>query len=338
CLTCGARNEHTTHSCPISKVCFSCGMKGHINANCPNRGIRYNESKYDDCHRCGSSQHSTNECPTLWRLYDYLTDTTRKITLEARRARKDLPLGGGGEGYIAEDVWCYNCGGSGHWGDDCKAMPHNGDVPAEHSAFGSRNLFSGPFADFNADQASTCRRELRDWELEEYWEDSVPTNVGKKGRKKEMAKAKATYLEEGDTEDWFSQRKQPASSGDRGVGTHPPPRPAKMKVSIPRSLQDRLKDAPEERASKSVKDSDRRRDRDRDRYLDGGRDRYKERDRDRESHKDRESNRSRDGPKRNGDQGKDKGSAGGRSLLERMGSQNNGRTDHKPRYRGGYSR
>jgi len=32
CLTCGARDEHSTRSCPISKVCFTCGMKGHINA------------------------------------------------------------------------------------------------------------------------------------------------------------------------------------------------------------------------------------------------------------------------------------------------------------------
>lgn len=31
CLTCGARNEHSTRGCPISKVCYSCGMKGHIN-------------------------------------------------------------------------------------------------------------------------------------------------------------------------------------------------------------------------------------------------------------------------------------------------------------------
>lgn len=34
CLTCGARNEHLTRSCPIGKVCFTCGMKGHINAVC----------------------------------------------------------------------------------------------------------------------------------------------------------------------------------------------------------------------------------------------------------------------------------------------------------------
>ncbi|KAK1236560.1 hypothetical protein PQX77_000112 [Marasmius sp. AFHP31] len=232
CLTCGARNEHSTHSCPISKVCFSCGMKGHINANCPNRGLRYNESKYDDCHRCGSSQHSTNECPTLWRLYDYLTEAARNVTLENRRARKDLPLGGGGEGYIAEDVWCYNCGGSGHWGDDCKVMPHNGDVPAEYSAFSSHNLFSGPFADFDADQVSTSRRELRDWEREDYWGDRVPTNVGKKGKKKEIAnlRAKANPVEDDDGDNWFERSAKSQQSGTRGNGLAPPTRPAKMKI------------------------------------------------------------------------------------------------------------
>ncbi|KAG7096972.1 hypothetical protein E1B28_004369 [Marasmius oreades] len=315
CLTCGSRNEHTTHSCPISKVCFSCGMKGHINANCPNRGLRYNESKYDDCHRCGSSRHSTNECPTLWRLYDYLTETGRKLMLETRRARKDLPLGGGGEGYIAEDMWCYNCGGSGHWGDDCKVMVHNGDVPTEYSAFGSHNLFSGPFVDFDADQPSTSHRELRDWEREDYWGDHVPTNVGKKGRKKEMASltAKATHIEEeGDTEDWFSRRKEPAvSSVDRGTIGHLPTRPGKMRVSIPKSLRDRLVDAPEERTFKRSKENDRRREKDRDRET---------------REEDRGSNRSRD--ERRGEVGR---GSGGRSLLERM-------TDNKPRYRGGYPR
>jgi hypothetical protein len=32
CLTCGARDDHSTRSCPISKECFNCGMKGHISA------------------------------------------------------------------------------------------------------------------------------------------------------------------------------------------------------------------------------------------------------------------------------------------------------------------
>ena len=34
-----------------------------------------------------------------------------------RRQKVDLELGDGGEGYIGEDEWCYNCGGDGHLGD-----------------------------------------------------------------------------------------------------------------------------------------------------------------------------------------------------------------------------
>ncbi|KAF9075833.1 hypothetical protein BDP27DRAFT_960043 [Rhodocollybia butyracea] len=150
CLTCGVRNEHSTNSCPISKVCFSCGMKGHLNAvsgcwlrpcssnshvfhkSCPNRGKLANT--YDDCDRCGSTVHATNacadslfktlqsnvkppqECPTHWRIYTHTTAEDRTQIMEVRKSKQAYPLGQGGEGYIAEDCWCYNCGDSGHWG------------------------------------------------------------------------------------------------------------------------------------------------------------------------------------------------------------------------------
>lgn len=57
------------------------------------------------------------ECPTLWRLYDYLDPDHRSTVLAARLQVRDLQLGDGGEGYIGEEEWCYNCGVSGHWGD-----------------------------------------------------------------------------------------------------------------------------------------------------------------------------------------------------------------------------
>jgi hypothetical protein len=57
------------------------------------------------------------ECPTLWRLYRYHTTTQRDNTLRVREAKRHLGLGKGGEGYIAMDEWCYNCGSRGHWGD-----------------------------------------------------------------------------------------------------------------------------------------------------------------------------------------------------------------------------
>lgn len=57
------------------------------------------------------------ECPTLWRIYQYVDDAEKTLILEARAQLMNLPLGEGGEGYIARDEWCYNCGGIGHLGD-----------------------------------------------------------------------------------------------------------------------------------------------------------------------------------------------------------------------------
>lgn len=59
----------------------------------------------------------SQECPTWWRLYVYVTDEARTQILDERRPKRDLELGKGAEGYIAEDEWCYNCGEVGHWGD-----------------------------------------------------------------------------------------------------------------------------------------------------------------------------------------------------------------------------
>lgn len=92
-------------------------------------------SRYDDCSRCGSELHKSNvrresdysidptstktkqECPTLWRIYEYLTEDGKNDILSTRNNKQNLKLGQGGEGYIADDEWCYNCGSRGHWGD-----------------------------------------------------------------------------------------------------------------------------------------------------------------------------------------------------------------------------
>lgn len=119
----------------ISRVLFFLNSRKQT---CPNRkkGLNPDLSKYDDCDRCGSRLHKTNvrstdnfhittaltiydqqECPTLWRLYEYFTDQDKDHIVRIREERKHLTLGQGGEGYIASDEWCYNCGSCGHWGD-----------------------------------------------------------------------------------------------------------------------------------------------------------------------------------------------------------------------------
>lgn len=72
------------------------------------------------------------ECPTWWRLYEYVNKEDRNQLLVLRRTKQDMKLGEGGEGYIANDKWCYNCGSSGHWGDVCVRdvlLPHSLTFP-----------------------------------------------------------------------------------------------------------------------------------------------------------------------------------------------------------------
>lgn len=50
-------------------------------------------------------------------MYDYVDDAERQTILTVREQKRDLAMGQGGEGYIAPEDWCYNCGGCGHLGD-----------------------------------------------------------------------------------------------------------------------------------------------------------------------------------------------------------------------------
>ena len=75
------------------------------------------DDAYNDCDRCGSAKHQTAECPTHWRMYEYVSEAERTQLLEARARISELKLGEGGEAYIARDEWCYNCGEAGHLGD-----------------------------------------------------------------------------------------------------------------------------------------------------------------------------------------------------------------------------
>ncbi|KAL1944111.1 hypothetical protein VTO73DRAFT_3296 [Trametes versicolor] len=224
CLTCGARDEHSTRSCPISKTCFTCGMKGHINRTCPNRAATRAGaySHYQDCDRCGARTHQTNECPTLWRIYEYVADEERHEILRERDAKRTLALGEGGEGYIATDEWCYNCGGSGHLGDDCNDRPKMFDAPREPSAFSIYNILSGPFS---SEASRPSQRAPRDWETADAFADGhgsvVPMEVGKQGRKKERARLerRAREIEEEDDEDdWFGGARARGRGGGGGGG------------------------------------------------------------------------------------------------------------------------
>ncbi|KAJ7276358.1 hypothetical protein B0H12DRAFT_17263 [Mycena haematopus] len=239
CLTCGARDDHPTHKCNIAKTCFKCGMKGHINSaghvkihciyideeqDCPNR--RADRWALNGCERCNSSSHQTSvrhriryfldlnnpvqECPSLWRIYVYVENPEHERILQTRKERKGLHLGQGGEGYIARDACCYNCGGSGHWGDDCREFYHPEPL-IEPTAFSYHWLTQGPFT---AEHVSESRAPRE-------WVSDVPLpggveNVGRQAKRKEMEKlarrAKQQQDADEDPADWF----QSMGNGKKG--------------------------------------------------------------------------------------------------------------------------
>ncbi|THH12398.1 hypothetical protein EW145_g60 [Phellinidium pouzarii] len=240
CLTCGAHDEHSTRGCPIVKTCFNCGLKGHINKDCPNRFTArrlMNREFYDDCGRCGSDLHSIKECPTLWRIYEYVDDAEREATLRMRKEKENLRIGQGGEGYIGDDLWCYNCGEDDHLGDDCDEALRPPDFPKEPSAFGSHNIMSGPFADLLSNVSRRHNHE-REWEVTGKFDDghgfAGPSDVGKRGRDKERERMRRREEEvqqvHDDDDDWFGSRLQSAAR------THPRPLAQDKKKAIQRMV------------------------------------------------------------------------------------------------------
>jgi len=153
-----------------------------------------------------------------------LTGEDQTRTFARRLSRKDLKLGEGGEGYIADDEWCYNCGNLGHWGDDCQDILRTRSS-GEYSAFGNNNLITSPFYDpSHKPKSPSVRSHTRDWEREDQTFKDAP---GRQGRMKSMAalEKKSRQAEE-DPDDWFGNNN--LSKSTRAAPRHPPREPKKM--------------------------------------------------------------------------------------------------------------
>ncbi|KAI1207256.1 uncharacterized protein F4807DRAFT_436370 [Annulohypoxylon truncatum] len=121
CKFCGSE-EHRIFACPTRRRCSKCRQLGHRAETC-NEKLALAPGEQDECAFCGA-EHSDEQCTEIWRTYKVVPGQQKKV--------KDIP------------VFCYTCGGSGHYGPECD-LPDKGIVMEPTSwSQANRNLYIDP--------------------------------------------------------------------------------------------------------------------------------------------------------------------------------------------------
>ena len=104
CSSCGAFNRHTTQACPKNAKCGKCREQGHDKGHCPYKlkKLPRHEIICDLCQRNG---HIEDDCELIWRT-------------SGRPWESDLEQ-------TSVRLSCYECGNSGHLGNDCPSRKPN---------------------------------------------------------------------------------------------------------------------------------------------------------------------------------------------------------------------
>ena len=97
CSTCGAHKEHFTHSCPQTEQCDRCAERGHKASKCKYKLKPVNNKL--TCMLCNLEGHFDGDCELRWRTSGRPWGTTIPVLSVLR--------------------YCYECGNSGHLGNDC---------------------------------------------------------------------------------------------------------------------------------------------------------------------------------------------------------------------------
>ena len=113
-------DDHYSQHCPTTIRCSNCNETGHYRYKCPYKW------KKTFCTLCNSKRHSRDRCPSIWRVY-LLKDT-------------DKGKGNDSPKLDFNRIFCYNCGASGHFGDECPERRSSKVPNDDGSAFSGENL------------------------------------------------------------------------------------------------------------------------------------------------------------------------------------------------------
>lgn len=121
CHKCGVVGDHYETQCPTTMICAKCGQRGHMVSACTNKS-----KKREYCRHCDTFSHGNHNCPSIWRSYITKPQSNQDDLLWQI---SDLPV-----------VYCYNCGDSTHYGDECHRQRSSRIPNINGSAFSGTNL------------------------------------------------------------------------------------------------------------------------------------------------------------------------------------------------------
>ncbi|BEI93664.1 uncharacterized protein CcaverHIS019_0601230 [Cutaneotrichosporon cavernicola] len=189
----------------LRSLCKRCKKPGHIERNCD---VQIVCTAFDGAN-CSAYDAG---CELAWRTYVYYPPDVRKEILKRKADAKGWKLEALGNNYL--DMFCFNCAGEGHLGDDCRqSKGTKAPITAYPTAFSAAMARRGPYAASLPTGLPSAKHPAA---THTRFDDNLPgvnpgfagfggAAAGRRGREKEVARQRELERRD-DRDDWFSGR------------------------------------------------------------------------------------------------------------------------------------